>query len=77
MDGEHGFIFSTDLTPTSVSDSIYRPYALRQLHTGYPIGKIHADKGYYGKTPQGLPQHELYCRWHHEEGYQVNETDRL
>jgi IS5 family transposase len=50
VDVDHGFVLSTDLTPVSVSDSIYLPYCVAaSCHTEDPIGKVYADKGYYGK----------------------------
>ena len=50
VDADHGFVLSTDLTPASVHDSTYLPYCVAaSCHTADPIGKVYADKGYYGK----------------------------
>ena len=50
VDVDHGFVLSTDLTPASVSDTIYLPYCIAaSCHTEDPIGKVYADKGYYGE----------------------------
>jgi IS5 family transposase len=50
VDVDHGFVLSTELTPASVSDSIYLPYCVAtSCHTEEPIKKVYADKGYYGK----------------------------
>ena len=50
MDTKHGFLLATELTQASVSDSIYLPYIVAaSCHTEEPIGKVYADKGYYGK----------------------------
>jgi IS5 family transposase len=50
VDTEHGFVLSTELTPASVSDSIYLPYCVAaSCHTDEPIKKVYADKGYYGE----------------------------
>jgi hypothetical protein len=38
------------LTPASVSDTIYLPHCIAtSFHTKDPIGKVYADKGYYGE----------------------------
>lgn len=50
VDTKHGFLLATELTQASVSDSIYLPYIVAaSCHTEEPIGKVYADKGYYGK----------------------------
>jgi len=50
VDTNHGLVLSTDLTPASVSDSIYLPYCIAaSCHTEELIGKVYADKGYYGE----------------------------
>jgi len=50
VDTVHGFVLSTDLTPASVSDTIYLPHCIAaSCHTKDPIGKVYADKGYYGE----------------------------
>ena len=55
VDVDHGFVLSTDLTPASVSDSIYLPHCIAaSCHTEDPIGKVYADKGYYGKPNRGF-----------------------
>jgi IS5 family transposase len=55
VDVDHGFVLSTDLTPASVSDSIYLPHCIAaSCHTEDPIGKVYADKGYYGKPNSGF-----------------------
>jgi hypothetical protein len=47
----HGFVLAMELTYVSVSDSIYLPYWVSAgCHTGDPIKKVYADKGYYEKT---------------------------
>ena len=46
----HGFVLSTEITPASVHDSTYLPYSVAgSCHTGEPIRKVYADKGYFGK----------------------------
>jgi len=55
VDVDHGFVLSTDLTPASVSDSIYLPHCIAaSCHTEDPIGKVYADKGYYGEPNSGF-----------------------
>ena len=55
VDVDHGFVLSTDLTPASVSDSIYLPHCIAaSCHTEDPIGKVYADKGYYGEPNRGF-----------------------
>ena len=50
VDINHGFVLATELTPASVSDSIYLPYCVAaSCHTEEPIKKVYADKGYYGE----------------------------
>jgi IS5 family transposase len=50
VDVNHGFILATMMTPASVHDSNYLPYlTLASCHTKNPIGKVYADKGYYGE----------------------------
>jgi IS5 family transposase len=50
VDVNHGFVLATELTPASVSDSIYLPYCVAaSCHTEEPIKKVYADKGYYGE----------------------------
>ena len=47
VDTNYGFILVTELTPASVSDSIYLPYCVAtSCHTEKPIKKVYADKGY-------------------------------
>jgi IS5 family transposase len=55
VDTNNGFVLSTDLTPASVSDSIYLPFCVAaSCHTEDPIGKVYADKGYYGAPNSGF-----------------------
>ena len=55
MDTNHGFVLATELTPASVNDSVYLPYCVTaSFHTGDPIGKVYADKGYYGEPNSGF-----------------------
>ncbi len=55
VDINHGFVLATELTPASVSDSIYLPYCVAtSCHTEEPIRKVYADKGYYGKPNSGF-----------------------
>jgi IS5 family transposase len=55
VDVDYGFVLSTELTPASVSDSIYLPYCVAtSCHTEEPIKKVYADKGYYGKPNSGF-----------------------
>lgn len=55
VDVDHGFVLSTELTPASVSDSIYLPQCIASsCHTEDPIGKVYADKGYYGEPNRGF-----------------------
>jgi transposase, IS5 family len=55
VDTNHGFVLSTDLTPASVNDSIYLPHCIAaSYHTADPIGKVYADKGYYGEPNSGF-----------------------
>jgi hypothetical protein len=55
VDVDHGFVLSTDLTPASVSESIYLPHCIAaSCHTEDPIGKVYANKGYYGKPNRGF-----------------------
>jgi len=50
VDTKQGFVLATELTQASVSDSVYLPYIVAaSCHTEAPIGKVYADKGYYGK----------------------------
>ncbi|MBW6486212.1 MAG: IS5 family transposase [Syntrophobacterales bacterium] len=50
VDTKHGLVLATELTPASVSDSIYLPFIVASsCHTEEPIEKVYADKGYYGK----------------------------
>ncbi|MFH0958677.1 MAG: IS5 family transposase [Pseudomonadota bacterium] len=57
VDTHHGFVLSTDLTPASVHDSTYLPYCIAaSCHTEDPIGKVYADKGYYGEPNRGFLQ---------------------
>ena len=57
VDINHGFVLATELTPSSVSDSIYLPYCVTaSCHTEEPIEKVYADKGYYGKPNSGFLQ---------------------
>ena len=50
MDVKSGFVLATMITPASVHDSKYLPYlTFRSCHTGEPIKKVYADKGYYGE----------------------------
>lgn len=55
VDTNHGFVLATELTPSSVSDSIYLPYCVTaSCHTEEPVKKVYADKGYYGKPNSGF-----------------------
>jgi len=50
VDTNYGFVLATELTPSSVNDSIYLPYCVAgSCHTEDPIKKVFADKGYFGK----------------------------
>ena len=50
VDVDNGFVLATTLTPASLHDTSCLPYlALASCHTEDPIGKIYADKGYYGE----------------------------
>ena len=50
VDVDNGFVLATTLTPASLHDTNYLPYlALASCHTEDLIGKIYADKGYYGE----------------------------
>jgi len=50
VDVENGFILATTLSPSSIHDTNYLPYlTLASCHTEEPIGKIYADKGYFGE----------------------------
>jgi transposase, IS5 family len=50
VDTNHGFILATTMTPASVNDTTYLPYCTAySRHTGQPIEKVFADKGYAGK----------------------------
>jgi IS5 family transposase len=55
VDTNHGFVLSTDLTPASVHDSTYLPFCVAaSCHIEDPIGKVYADKGYYGEPNSGF-----------------------
>jgi IS5 family transposase len=55
VDTNYGFVLATELTPSSVNDSIYLPYCvIASCHTEEPIQKVYADKGYYGKPNSGF-----------------------
>jgi IS5 family transposase len=55
VDTKYGFVLATELTASSVSDSIYLPYCVAaSCHTEEPIKKVYADKGYYGKPNSGF-----------------------
>ena len=55
VDTNQGFILSADLTPASVHDSTYLPYCVAaSCHIEDPIGKVYADKGYYGEPNRGF-----------------------
>jgi IS5 family transposase len=50
VDVDNGFVLATTVSPASIHDTKYLPYlALASCHTEESIGKIYADKGYYGK----------------------------
>jgi IS5 family transposase len=50
VDTNYGFVLATELTPSSVNDSIYLPYCVAaSCHTEEPVKKVFADKGYFGK----------------------------
>ena len=50
VDTNYGFVLATELTPSSVNDSIYLPYCVAgSCHTEDPVKKVFADKGYFGK----------------------------
>jgi len=50
VDTTNGLVLATELTPASVSDSIYLPYCVAaSCHTEDQIEKVYADKGYYGE----------------------------
>ena len=70
VDTVHGFVLATELTPVSVSDSIYLPYWVSaSCHTGDPIKKVYADKGYYGK-----PNRSFLSMNHIEDGIMRKDT---
>jgi IS5 family transposase len=55
VDTNYGFVLATELTPSSVNDSIYLPYCVAaSFHTEEPIKKVYADKGYYGEPNSGF-----------------------
>ena len=55
MDTNYGFVLATELTPASVNDSVYLSYCVAaSCHTEGPIGKVYADKGYYGEPNSGF-----------------------
>lgn len=55
VDTNYGFVLASELTPSSVNDSIYLPYCVAaSCHTEEPIKKVYADKGYYGKPNSGF-----------------------
>ena len=47
VDVNHRFILTTTITPASVNDTNYLPYCTAyNRHTGQPIEKVFANKGY-------------------------------
>jgi hypothetical protein len=55
VDTNYGFVLATELSPASVNDSVYLPYCVAaSCHTAEPIGKVYADKGYYGEPNSGF-----------------------
>ena len=55
VDTNYGFVLATELTPSSVNDSIYLPFCVAaSCHTEEPIRKVYADKGYYGEPNSGF-----------------------
>jgi len=70
VDTNHGFVLATELTVSSVSDSILLPYIVAaSCHTEDPIGKVYADKGYYGK-----PNREFLAMNNIEDGIMRKDT---
>ncbi|MHB8829622.1 MAG: IS5 family transposase [Syntrophales bacterium] len=70
VDTNHGFVLATELTVSSVSDSILLPYVVAaSCHTEEPIGKVYADKGYYGK-----PNREFLAMNNIEDGIMRKDT---
>lgn len=55
VDVNNGFILATTLTRASVHDTNYLAYlTIASCHTKDPIGKVYADKGYYGQPNRGF-----------------------
>jgi len=55
VDVNNGFILATTLTRASVHDTNYFAYlTIASCHTKDPIGKVYADKGYYGQPNRGF-----------------------
>jgi IS5 family transposase len=78
VDVDHGFVLSADLTPASVSDSIYLPHCIAaSCHTEDPIGKVYADKGYYGKPNSGFLHMNGIADGIMRKDARCNEIDRL
>ena len=51
VDTRYGFVLATEMTPASHHDSPYLPLCVDgSCHTKYPIKKVYADKGYFGKN---------------------------
>jgi IS5 family transposase len=50
VDTRYGFLLATEITPASHHDSPYLPLCIAgSCHTGEPIQKVYADKGYFGE----------------------------
>jgi hypothetical protein len=55
VDTRHGFLRATEITPASHHDSPYLPLCIAgSCHTGEPIQKVYADKGYFGEPNQAF-----------------------
>jgi len=55
VDLNHGFVLATELTPASVSDSIYLPYCVAaSCHTEEPMKKVISKKHYIVEQYFGL-----------------------
>lgn len=70
VDINHGFLLATEITPASHHDSLYLPYCTAaSCHTEQPIGKVYADKGYFGE-----PNRSFLCLNHIEDGIMRKDT---
>ena len=70
VDIHHGFLLATEITPASHHDSLYLPYCTAaSCHTEQPIGKVYADKGYFGE-----PNRSFLSLNHIEDGIMRKDT---